>query len=39
MQRASRTAPGASNGRESGRGDGSRPDKASVTSAIGTRIQ
>ena len=39
MQAASSTAPSASNGRESGFGDGSNPDRASVTSAIGTRTQ
>jgi hypothetical protein len=39
MHTASSTAPTASKGRESGLGDGSRPDSASVTSAIGTRTQ
>jgi hypothetical protein len=39
MQAASNTAPTASNGRESSLGDGSRPESASVTSAIGTRTQ
>ena len=39
MQLASRMAPGASKVRGGSLGDGSSPESASVTSAIGTRIQ